>query len=233
MLAAVSSSELQGWVAIAGGLLTAIAALLKYFDFRSKSQRATIASNAFAKTVDALAADDEVKQLAGAILLRRFFSAATEEGQKGTPYAKEALGVISAVLRDATTGTLQKLLADGLAYAPDLGRVDLQHCNLQYAYLGERPGRRPDFSEADFYEADLSGASLRSATAREAIFYKAKMRDAVLQGAKLEGADFREADLEGARFDQSSLGGARFEGAKNIPRDIEEKLDAANCYPEP
>ena len=68
----------------------------------------------------------------------------TEQGGKGTPYAGEALNVITATLRNVETGSFQKLLADGLAYAPTLKGADLQKTNLQGAYLGardERPGR--------------------------------------------------------------------------------------------
>lgn len=220
MVTAVAASELQGWVALA----TALAALLKYFDFRSKSERASAAGESFARTVDDLAADDEVKRLAGAILLRRFFNRGTEQGEKDMPYAKEALAVIAASLRDTPTGTLQKLLADGLAYAPNLADLDLQGCNLQNAYLGARPDRRPDFSRADFFEADLSGASLKKARACEAVFFKATCDGTVFQAAELQGADFREADLKGARFDGATLAGARFEGAKNIPDDLASRL---------
>jgi len=223
MEGAVSAGVLQAWVALVATLGTAVLGLVKYFNFRSRSERASAAGSAFAITVDALSADDEVKQLAGAILLRRFFNAETEQGQKYTPYEREALGVIAAVLRDAPAGTLQKLLADGLAYAPELVDLDLQGCNLQNAYLGERPDRKPDFSRTDFFEADLSGASLKNAVAREAVFFKAKMRGTVLKGAELEGADFREADLKGARFEGANLAGARFEGAKNLPEGL---LDA-------
>jgi uncharacterized protein YjbI with pentapeptide repeats len=231
MPTAVTAGDLQGWVAVVVGLGTVALGLLKYFDVRSKSERASAAGEAFAKTVDNLAAEDEVKQLAGAILLRRFFTQGTEQGEAELPYADEALAVIAAVLRDTPTGTLQKLLADGLAHAPDLAGVDLQGCNLSNAYLGERPDRRPDFSHADFFEADLSGASLKSATAQEAVFFKATLCGTVLRAAELEGADFREADLQDARFEEAKLAGARFGGAKNIPQDIASRLDAGRCIP--
>ena len=220
MTVAAIAGDLQAWVALAAALATATLGLVKYFDFRSRSERASAAGSAFATTVDALSASDEVKQLAGAILLRRFFNVETEQGQKYTPYAREALGVIAAVLRETPAGTLQKLLADGLAYAPEISDLDLQGCNLRNAYLGERPDRKPDFSRADFFEADLSGASLKNVVAREAVFFKATLRGTVLKGAELEGADFREADLEGARFEGANIAGARFEGAKNLPRDL-------------
>jgi uncharacterized protein YjbI with pentapeptide repeats len=224
MLAAITSADLQGWIALVGGFFTAVLALLKYFDFRSKRERAAASGAAFAATVEALASDVEVRQLAGAILLRRFFDRGTEQGGKDAPYAKEAVGVMAAILRDTPAGTLQKLLADGLAFAPTLVDVDLQGCNLQHAYLGERPDREPDFSRADFFEADLSGASLQKATARSAVFYRATLRGTVLREAKLEGADFREAELEGANFSDAKLAGARFDNAKNVPAEIEQLI---------
>jgi uncharacterized protein YjbI with pentapeptide repeats len=213
-LSAISASDLQGWVALVGGLAAAGLGILKYFDFRTRRARAAEAGQAFASTVDALASADEPRQLAGAILLRRFFSRSTEQGGKDAPYAGEAVGVIAALLRGTETGTLQKILADGLAYAPSLLHADLQQCNLQSAYLGKRPDRCPDFSHADFFEADLVGASLKDAVARNAVFYRATMRETVLKGADLRGASFAEADLRGARFEDAKLDGADFTGAQ-------------------
>jgi uncharacterized protein YjbI with pentapeptide repeats len=248
MRLAVTSAELQGWVALIGGLAAAVLGIVKYFDFKSRRERAAQAGEAFASTVDALSSADDPKRLAGAILLRRFFDRSTEQGGKHTPYASEAVGVIAALLRGTETGTLQKILADGLAYAPSLLHADLQRCNLRNAYLGRRPDRRPDLSHADFFEADLTGASLRDAVACEAVFFRASMRDTVLRGADLTGADFRQADLQGARLEGAILdgadfagavlenarfGGARltnasFEGATQIPDDLVQLLPASD-----
>jgi uncharacterized protein YjbI with pentapeptide repeats len=213
-LAAFTAADLEGWVAVVGGLAAAVLGILKYFDFRTRRARAAEAGVAFVSAVDALGSEDEPKRLAGAILLRRFFGRSTEQGGKHAPYANEAVGVIAALLRGTETGTLQKILADGLAFAPSLLHADLQSCNLQNAYLGERPDRRPDLSHADFFEADLSGASLKDAVAREAVFFRATMRRTVFRGADLRGADFREAVLQGARFDDANLDGADFAGAQ-------------------
>src|SRR4051794_28291393 len=146
MVLAVRAADLQGWVALIGGLAAAVLGILKYFDFRTRRARAAEAGQAFVSTVDALGSADEPKRLAGAILLRRFFDRSTEQGGKDAPYANEAVGVIAALLRGTETGTLQKILADGLAHAPSLLHADLQRCNLQKAYLGERPDRCPDLS---------------------------------------------------------------------------------------
>jgi hypothetical protein len=166
-------------------------------------------------------------------MLRRFFDEKTEQGGRGTPYAAEALNVIAATLRNIETGSFQKLLADGLAYAPDLRGADLQKTNLQGARLGgERGVLNVDISHADFYKADLTLASLRNATARNAVFYQARLANTVLRGADLRGANFYEADLLGARFDGAQLGGANFANARNMPADIRSMLDKQGKYVE-
>jgi len=233
MTIALTAAEWQGWVAILGGLATAVLGLLKYFDFRSRRERAAASGQAFLATVDALSSKDEARQLAGAILLRRFFDPKTEQGERTTPYADEAVRVIAALLRDTSPGTLQKLLADGLAYAPSLENADLQGCLLEQAYLGKRPDRKPDMSRADFFGANLTGASLKDACAREAVFYKAKLSGTVFEGTELAGADFRGADLQGAQFDGAELDGARFDGAANVPDEVARRLDGKGTVPRP
>jgi hypothetical protein len=231
MSIALTAAEWQGWVAVLGGLATAVLGLLKYFDFRSRRERSAAAGQAFIATVDALASDDEARRLAGAILLRRFFDPETEQGERTTPYANEAIRVIAALLRGTSPGTLQKLLADGLAFAPSLRNADLQGCVLVRAYLGQRPDRKPDLTRADFFESDLTEASLKQATACEAVFYRATLRDTVFRGTDLSGADFREADLDGANFDGATLAGARFERATNIPDEVRARLGADERVP--
>lgn len=250
-LSALTAADLEGWVAVFGAFAAAVLGILKYFDFRTRRARAAEAGLAFVSAVDALGSEEEPKRLAGAILLRRFFGRSTEQGGKHAPYANEAVGVIAALLRGTEAGTLQKILADGLAYAPSLLHADLQGCNLQNAYLGERPDRRPDLSHADFFEADLSDASLKDSVAREAVFFRATMERTVFRGADLRGANFRDAVLLGARFEDSKLDGADFAGARlakarfagatltdasfadvvNPPRDLLDALGAERAGP--
>lgn len=208
-----------------GGLATAILGILKYFNFRSRRERTTTVGQAFIATVDALASEDHPRQLAGAILLRRFFDRTTEQGEAGAPYEKEAVAVIAALLRGDQAGNLQKLLADGLGYAPSLQHADLQRCNLRDAYLGVRPDRSVDLSRADFFEADLSRASLKGAKAHGAVFFRTVMHDAVLRDSDLTSADFRDADLKGATFVGACVSGARFRGAHDVPAEVSELLD--------
>jgi pentapeptide repeat protein len=225
---------LESWIAVVGSLLTAVFAIVRYFNYRSRRDRVSIVGQAFTSTIDGLGAEGEPKQLAAAILLRRFFDAETEQGAAGVPYGREAIGVIAALLRTARTGELQKLLADGLAYAPSLQGADLQGCNLSQAYLGKRlrasvphgsarllaasrlvlPWIRPRYEEdvrvssVDLTEADLFDADLSGASLRGAI-----ARRAVFYTALASGAVFEEAHLEGADFRRAKLAGARFRGA--------------------
>ena len=53
MTFALTAAQWQAWVAVVGGLATAIVGLLKYFDFRSRRERAAAAGAAFIATVDA------------------------------------------------------------------------------------------------------------------------------------------------------------------------------------
>lgn len=224
---ALTTAQLQGWIGIVGGLLTAILGLVKYFNFRSRRDTLNAVGQAFESVVDAIASQEAAKRLSGAILLRRFFDAHTEQGERGTPYAEEAVAVIAALLRDTEAGNFQKLLADGLRYAPSLVGADLQHCNLQQAYLGSRSPQDPtvDLTGVDFFEADLSSASLRHARAPGAVFYGAILRGTVFEGCDLTAGDFRQADLQGARFANAVLVNARFDGAKNLPAEIAALVD--------
>ena len=234
-----------------GALLAGILGLVQYLKTRRDKLR--MVREDFDAVVASLASEIEVKRAAGAILLRRFYDPKTEVGLAGTPYWKEAVNVTAAILRDQGTSNFQKLLADGLAFAPSLERADLQKTNLQFAYLGYRKkaaatGLRDRIQQwwerwckssdqettnlrhADFYRADLSNASLKQADAREAVFYQARMHNTVLSGANLENANFFEADVKGVRFARAHLFGADFSSALNLPPDIRANLDKDGKY---
>jgi hypothetical protein len=217
---ATTAETWLAWIAVIGGFLTAIVGILKYFNYRSRRDRIALVGEAFTQVIDALSSQDQLKKLAGAILLRRFFDRHSELGSPRTPYEKEAVGVIAALLRTGETGELQKLLADGLAYAPTLRGADLQQCRLNGAYLGKRPGRDVDLSTADLWKADLTGASLKGAKAQETVFKEATLKGTVFEDADVRNADFRKADLAGANFAGAQLAGARFDGAMNLPENI-------------
>lgn len=234
----MAASTLQAWIAVVGALLAGTLGVLKYFSYRTRRDRVSLVGQAFSSTVDGLSSDAEAKKLAAAILLRRFFDAATEQGAAGTPYEREAVAVIAALLRNTPPGELQKLLADGLAYASSLRGTDLQECNLSRAYLGQRPravvvhGNFRLLSARRRTQGDSSGAKSRSQSQHlpsEPIdLTMADMFHADLTGASLRGARapeavfytaiarkavFEGAHLEGADFRDAELEGARFTGA--------------------
>ena len=206
-------------------LLGAILGVLRYFNYRTKRDRIAAVGAAFETVVAALASESEIKQLAAAIRLRRFFDPGSEVGAAGAAYSKDALGVIVAILREQPTGNLQKLLADGLTHAPTLVGADLQRTNLQGAYLG-----RANVSGADFYRADLSGAPLKQAAAQGTVFYQAKLVGTVCTGADLRGANFYEADLTRVMFSGALLAGATFVGSDAIPPEVASHLDENGTF---
>jgi uncharacterized protein YjbI with pentapeptide repeats len=207
----------------------AFIAILQYFKLTTHREKVAAVRKSFEGVVASLASENEVDRLAGAILLRRFFDPTTEVTTKDTPYAAETINVIAAILRGQPSGNFQKLLADGLAFAPSLQRADLQRTNLHNAYLGSRGQQQVDLSYADFYRADLSGASFKGANASGAFFYQTRMTDAVLRNTDLRGANFFEADLYGVNFDGAKLAGATFEGARNVPSDLKPHLEG-HCW---
>jgi len=252
----LNSESIQHIATAIGAVVTAIVGFGQFLAYRSRRDKLSLVRDSFNRVVEALASDVEVERLAGAILLRRFFDPRTEVGIAGaislwrrrlvdrptervtadTPYANEALNVIASMLRSQPSGNLQKLLADGLAYAPTLQRADLQRTNLQRAYLGARKRAnsdkvsRADLSHADFYRADLSGASLRGAVCEHAAFYQARLNGTILKDANLRCANFFEADLQGSVFTGADLQDADFTSARNVPSDIAKHLDAKGVY---
>jgi uncharacterized protein YjbI with pentapeptide repeats len=229
---------LSAVIAVVGGIIAAY----HFLRIKSRHERMAMVGDAFRSVIESLASDNEVKRLAGAVLLRRFFNPFTELGIAGTPYADECIKVIAALLREpGLPVNVQKLLADSLAYAPDLKNADFQRTDLHDAYLGDRIRQGINVSGADFFEANLNRASLVGINARRAVFFRAQLAQAQLRRADLRDADFRDADLQEARFDEAdllgtrfdgaSLAGARFKLAKNLPRAIAEKLDPNFIYP--
>ncbi len=225
-MSAQAAQAVQAWVAGVGAVLAALLGLFKYVNYKSKRDRKAAVGATFAATVDALASESETRRMAAAVLLRRFFDPSTEQGEVGTPYMKETVEVIAGLLREPQSGTMQKVLADGLRYARDLAGTDLQRCNLANAYLGRKKGDRwrLNMSRADLFEADCSGASFRDVVAEEAVFYRATLAGTVFTGADLRRADFRAADLSGATFSGAQIEGARFDGATSVPADLADAL---------
>ncbi|MER5449114.1 pentapeptide repeat-containing protein [Streptomyces sp. NPDC002766] len=224
----MAASDVQVWTGIVGTFATVGVSVLGVVNFQRKRDTSAAVGAAFRDVMEALASDNSTQQMAAAILMRRFFDTHSEQGAGRTPYANEAVAVITGLLREAGTGHIQKVLADGLRYAPSLAGADLQGCNLTRAYLGRKEGDRKkvDLTHADLFEADLTSASLKGVHAPGAVFYRASLADAVLADAVLTGADFREARLAGAHFAGARLKGAQFSGALDIPQEIMGLLDS-------
>jgi hypothetical protein len=231
-----TTSEVQVWVGIIGSLVTIGVSVLGVLNFQRRRDQAAAVGAAFKDVVTSLSSDNETLRMAAAILLRRFFNIRSEQGAGRLSYANEAVAVIAGLLRNAETGAIQKVLADGLRYAPSLAQADLQGCNLTGAYLGQKRGDKKivDLTNADLFIANLTGASLKGVKAPGAVFVEATLERTVLsgtdltgadfRGAELNGTDFRDAELKDAKFDGAQIDGAQFSGALNVPADIATRV---------
>jgi len=193
----MTANETQIWVGIIGSLVTIIVSVLGVLGFQRRRARSAAVGADFKNVVDSLASDNATLRMAAAILLRRFFDVRSEQGAAHLSYAKEAVAVIAGLLREVGTGQLQKVLADGLRYAPSLYQADLQGCNLTDAYLGQKNGDKKkhrirkkkrdkevvNLTNADFFRADLTRASVKGVNAADAVFLEATLEETVLSGA--------------------------------------------------
>ena len=234
----LSAEDAQRWVTIVGTLATALITVLTFFRSQNRRDVRAAVGASFAATVDSLSSDNDTTRMAGAVLLRRFFDRQTEQGAKGTPYVKEAIELIAGMLREELPPRIQKVLADGLRYAIDLQGADLQHCNLQNAYLGWKSDddRGVNLTDADLYEASCSRASFKKACLRSTVFFKADLQKASMIEADCTEADFRDANLAGAnltgaKFAGAQIGGANFAGAREIPPEVAALLDTEQKAP--
>lgn len=224
---------MDGWLnVVAAGLavLGSLFGLAQYLNFRSRLHRQSDVGKAFAEVVAGLGRESPVDRLASAALVRRFFDRKSEFGQVGQPYAADAAMISAAILRSEPTGAVQKMLADGLAFAPRLRHSDLQRANLRQTYWGPKNGVPVDAAGVDFWAADLTGASFRQANLRGCQFRDATLNTTVLSGADCTGANFDRADLRDAKFDGALLAGATFRGAANIPANVRSNLDEEEAY---
>jgi uncharacterized protein YjbI with pentapeptide repeats len=220
------SGVLQGVAVIAAGAI-AVAAWWSRIIRKSAARDIGLV---FRETIQGLSSTEIEVRMASAVLMRRFFDPASELGVGKAPFTKEAISSISAVLRVSDTSEFQKVLADGLRFAPpgSLREADFQRANLTNANLG---GQLIDVSRADFFQANLSGATLRNINAREAIFYEATLVGTRFSGADLSGANFTRALVESVDFSHARLAGANFAGAilRNVkmPQESGAQLEGA------
>ncbi len=203
--------------------------ILKFIrDIRNEKERKREEyQKSFDNLVSQLTSENVDVQLSAAILLRRYFKETTEDEKKDLHI--ETINVISSLLRVKPTGVLQKTLADGLGFATDLSRCDLQKTNLQDVLLDNKK-QKILMDEADLYLADLSYANLEGIKGHGIIFYDAVLFYARIKNCDFTNANFRGADLNGVVFKKCILKGADFTGAKNVPSFIKENLDNDNLF---
>lgn len=238
----------DGTLSIIGVLLALVVTLWRYVSANSKQAKLSSVKASFISIVEQLSASSETEKISAAILLRRFFDAKTEMGLKGRPFKKEAVNLISGMLKVEPVGRLQKTLAEGLIYAVSVTNQDLQKVNLHDVHLGKSLGskfwtfrwnfkfwkyprlkvfmqRFPDFTGSDFYQSDLSKASFSYCDLVGCVFYQADCRQTVFKYAKVMEANFDEADLEGAKFIGANLKGSTFKGAFLTGADFKKAIN--------
>jgi uncharacterized protein YjbI with pentapeptide repeats len=232
----VDSGEVSALVAVltaAAGLVAAIVGVLKYFNYRSKKDRVAAVGQAFEAVVEALASDDEVKRMAAAIRLRRFFD----------PRAELATGGVGLRLRRLTTGDGQKakeedvetakeddgagseepdraLMSDELPYAADAVNVIVAILRNQppgnfQKLLADALTRAPKplLVGVDLQRANLQNAYLGGIALPKADFFRADLSSASFKNGHAQGAQFYEARLARTRFTGARLAKANFFGA--------------------
>jgi uncharacterized protein YjbI with pentapeptide repeats len=211
-------SEVSNILAVIGLLFVVLPTAFYYLRSKILRESKKAVGIAFRETVTGLSASSLEVRMASAILLRRFFDKKSELGLGGTPFAKEAVQVIAAVLKSLQSNDFQKMLADGLRHAPvaHTQKGDFQRANLSKAYLGasdSEASKAINMEGADFFQANLSGASFRNAKLRGAQFYEGLLSKTILRKADLRGANFRLATLQDTDFRDANLKDAIFDNA--------------------
>lgn len=186
-----------------------------------KAKRHEEYQKSFDTLVAQLTSDNKTAQLSAAILLRRYFKDTKKERQ--VDLKMETVNVISSLLKTLPTSVFQKTLADGLAYAVDLSKCDLQKTNLQDVLLDNKY-QQVIMNEADLFLADLSYANLEGITAHGIVFYRAILFCTRIKNCDFTNANFRGADLTGVSFKNCILKGADFTDALNVPPAISDAL---------
>lgn len=221
----LSISDILQLIAILGIIAAIVYGILKFIqDF---VQRESVKRENYHKSFDTIVAqlssDVKTSQLSAAILLRRYFNNTGKK--KRADLRIEAINVISSLLKILPTGVLQKTLGDGLAYAVNLEKVDLQNTNLQNLYLGRKDNTRIQMRETDMFMADLSYATLNEIDGQEAVFRSSILYHTQIKNSNFSQANFKGADLSNVYFEEVTLDGANFSKATNLPIEFEGCLD--------
>jgi len=130
----------QQWWSV---ILPALFALFALYHRHVTKENRRVIGNVFRETVAGLSSSNLEVRMSSAVLLRRFFDKRSELGVGGAPYAKDAVDVIAAVLKTLQTSNFQKVLADGIRFAPAycLQNADLQGVNFSKAFLSKQISR--------------------------------------------------------------------------------------------
>ena len=226
----LSISDILQLIAILSLVAAVVYGILKFvLDFL---QRESIKRENYYKSFDTvvaqLSSDVKTSQLSAAILMRRYFK---ELGnKKRADLHLEAVNVISSLLKVLPTGVFQKTLGDGLAYAVNLSKVDLQNTNLQNLYLGRKDETRIQMQETDMFMADLSYANLDKIDGQGAVFMNSILYHASIKNCDFTNAYFFGADLSNAYFKNVILYGADFSKASNLPIEFQGHLSEDNKF---
>jgi uncharacterized protein YjbI with pentapeptide repeats len=231
----MSSGNAAGLVAAlttSAGLVAAVLGIFKYFNYRTKRDRIAAVGTAFEAVVEALASDDEVKRMAAAIRLRRFFDPRAELATGGLwPWLRrlrrrdDGYRAEQATQQDAIAGKPPHvrpwtLTSDELPYAADA-------LNVIVAILrGQPPGNfqklladaltkapKELLAGADIQKANLQNAWLGRIDLPGADFFRADLSNASFKEATAQAAVFYEARLTRTRFTRAKLQEANFFGA--------------------
>jgi hypothetical protein len=206
------------------GLIAASVGVLNYFNYRTKKARIATVGTAFEAVVEALASTNDVRRMAAAIRLRRFFDARAEL----------ATGGVATWLRRVRRGSSRRnpprgghpadadrsLTSDELPYAADAINVivailrtvppgDFQ--KLLADALTHAP--KALLIRVDLQRANLQNAWLGEIDLPAADFYRADLSNASFKDGGVERAQFYEARLARTRFTRSRLANANFFGA--------------------
>ena len=226
----LSISDLLQLIAILGLVAAVVYGILKFVqDFiQAESRKRENYYKSFDTVVAQLSSDVKTSQLSAAILLRRYFK--DTGNKKRADLHLEAVNVISSLLKVPPSGVLQKTLGDGLAYAKDLDKVDLQGTNLQNLYLGRKDNIRISMTETDMFMADISYATLNQIDGHGAVFFNSILYHTQIKDCDFTNAYFKGADLSSAYFKDVQLYGANFSQASNLPIEFEGKLSSEGIF---
>lgn len=226
----LSISDLLQLIAILGLVAAVVYGILKFVqDFiQAESRKRENYYKSFDTVVAQLSSDVKTSQLSAAILLRRYFK--DTGNKKRADLHLEAVNVISSLLKVLPSGVLQKTLGDGLAYAMDLDKVDLQGTNLQNLYLGRKDNIRISMTETDMFMADISYATLNQIDGHGAVFFNSILYHTQIKDCDFTNAYFKGADLSSAYFKDVQLYGANFSQASNLPIEFEGKLSSEGIF---